>query len=177
MRFSFALLFALALVVASPSHAEPALKSSVTVAGPLIHVGDLFSDAGDSANDVLTQAPPPGMRVTYSAEWLRAIAQDHRLAWTPSSDFTQATVERATRVIDADSLVPLLLKAMPVNAKNAEAEINFDNPNIHIPVAAEASTDIAIDNLSLEPRSGRFSATVVVPAGAIDAQPDPITVS
>lgn len=175
MKFLVALLFAAALAIASPSRAESTLKTSVTVAGPLVRLGDLFTDAGDMASDVLTQSPPPGMRVTFSAEWLRAIAQDHHLAWTPSSDFTQATVERATRLINADNLVPLLLKAMPPTARGAETEIFLDNPNIRIAVAVEAGDDIAIDNVNLEPRSGRFSATVVAPAGAIDAQRHRIT--
>src|SRR5215469_6667296 len=113
MKLLFALVFAAAMAIALPSGAEPTLKTNVTVGGPLLHLGDLFTDTGAEADDVLTQSPPPGMRVTYSAEWLGAIAQDHRIAWTPSSEFTQATVERASRVIDADSLVPLLLKAMP----------------------------------------------------------------
>ncbi len=170
MKLTYAMLLAAGLAMASPSHAEPTLKSNVTVAGPLIRLGDLFTDAGSHANDVLSQSPPPGMRTTYSAEWLRAIAEEHHLAWAPSSDFTQAVVDRATRVIDAESLVPILLKAMPVGVKNAERDIQLDNPNLRISVASEASNDIGIDNLNLEPRSGRFSATVVAPAGAMDAQ-------
>ena len=159
------------LLVALPlsGQAAPQLQPSVTVTGNVVRLGDLFSDAGAGANDAVAPAPAPGMRVTYSAAWLDAIARDHHLDWAPASDFTQATVERASRAIDAEIIAQHLLDALALPAGTA-AEIRLDNTATRLIVPAEAADDIGVEGLNFDPRSGRFSAVIAAPAGAADAQ-------
>lgn len=170
MKF-LAALFALSIVLAAgAAQAGVTLKPEATVTGNLVRLGDLFADAGAAAKDPVAAAPPLGMRATYSAAWLRAIASEHHLAWSPASDFDQAAVTRATRSIEADTIAHRLLEAMAGSAAGGEAEIKLDNPAARLLVPAEASEAMAVDGLTLDARTGRFSAFVSAPPGAPDAQ-------
>ena len=168
---SFLASFVATLLLAFPlsGHAAPMLQPSVTVTGSVIHLGDLFSDAGANAGDAVAPAPAPGMRITYSAAWLDAIAREHHLEWAPASDFAQATVERASRAVGSDVIAQHLLEALAL-AAGTDAEIRLDNPATRFIVPAEAADDIGVEGLNFDPRSGRFSAVIAAPAGAADAQ-------
>jgi flagella basal body P-ring formation protein FlgA len=174
-KFLVPLLGALLLAVPAAGRAEPMLQPIVTVTGGIIHLGDLFSDTGAGAEDVVAPAPALGTRITYPAAWLSAVAREHHLDWLPASDFTQTTVERASRTIGADIIAQHLLDAMTPVVANADAEIHLDNSNERLIVPAEASDYISVDSLNLDQRSGRFSAFIVAPAGAADAQRQRVT--
>jgi flagella basal body P-ring formation protein FlgA len=150
--------------------ADTMLQPNVTVTGDTIHVGDLFSGAGAHAGEPVAAAPAPGTRVTYNADWLGAVAREHHLSWQPSSDFDQASVERATRIIDADTVAQRILTQVAADAANGDASVQFDNPGLRFIVPAEASDAMALDGLNLDPRSGRFSVYVTAPPNADDAQ-------
>lgn len=169
------LLAALAFVVPASGRAEPMLQPSVTITGSIIHLGDLFIDAGSNADDPVAPAPALGTRITYPAAWLGAIAREHHLDWSPASDFTQTTVERASRAIGTDIVVQHLLTAMAPTVSNAEAEIQLDNSGSRLFVPADASDDVLVDSVNLDQRSGRFSAFIVAPPGAPDAQRQRVT--
>ena len=166
-----AALFAVAIALSmGAAHAAVTLKPEVAVTGSVVHLGDLFADAGAEARDPVAAAPALGMRATYSAAWLRAVASEHHLAWSPASDFDQASVTRASRAIDADTIAHRLLEAMAGSAAGGNAEIKLDNPAARLLIPAEAGDALAVDGLTLDPRSGRFSAFVSAPPGAPDAQ-------
>ena len=150
--------------------ADTMLLPSVTVTGDTIHIGDLFRDAGPQASDPVAAAPVPGTRVTYNAAWLGSIAREHHLAWQPSSQFDQTSVERASRVIDADAVGQRILAAAEADAPNTDASIQLDNPGLRFIVPAEASDAMAIDGLTIDQRSGRFAVFVTAPANSDTAQ-------
>jgi flagellar basal body P-ring formation protein FlgA len=160
------------LIVAASGFARAAvtLNPSVTVAGGVVHLGDLFSNAGTDAREAVAGAPPLGMRATYSAAWLGALAREHHLAWTPASDFDQATVIRASRYIDGDAIAHRLLDAMAPAVGAGDAEVRLDNPALRLLVPAEANDDVAVDGLNLDKRSGRFTAFLSAPPDAADPQ-------
>lgn len=167
----FTLLLAAAiLITATPSQAQIMLRPSVTVTGNVIHLGDLFANAGLAADDTIAAAPALGMRATYSSAWLAAVAREHGLDWAPASEFNQSVVERASRLIGADAIAQRLLQNLAPNVQGADAEIRFDSSSLRLFVPAEAQDDIAIDGLNFDQRTGRFSAFVSAPAGATDAQ-------
>lgn len=174
-RFFVPLLAVLLSALPCVGRAETMVQPNVTITGNVIRLGDLFTDAGASANDPVAPAPPLGMHTTYSAAWLGAIAHDHHLDWTPSSDFDQATVERASRAINADVITQHLQNAMAPTLGSAEFVIHLDNPGLRLLVPSEASDDMTVDGLNLDPRGGRFSAFVTAPPGAADAQRQRVT--
>lgn len=150
--------------------ADTMLQPNVTVTGDTIHVGDLFSDAGPHASEPIAAAPAPGTRVTYNAAWLAAVAREHHLSWQPSSDFDQASVERATRIIDADTVAQRILSQVAAGTPNSDASVQFDNPGLRFIVPAEASDAMALDSMTVDPRTGHFSVFVTAPPNASDAQ-------
>lgn len=170
MRRVLLLVAAFALALPGTLFADPMLQPNVKLMGDTIHIGDLFSDAGAHAGDPVAPAPAPGTRVTYNAAWLGAIAREHHINWTPSSDFDQASVERATRIIDADTVAQRILQEIAPSAQSGDASVQLDNPGLRFIVPAEASDAMAVDGLTVDPRSGRFSAFVTAPPNAANAQ-------
>ena len=157
-------LVATILFAASSAFGAPMLRPSVTVDAPVIKLGDLFADAGALANDPIAPAPAPGMRTTFTSDWLAAMAREHRLPWTPSSAYDQAIVERASRSIGADRIAQEILGEIGSRQRVDDAELQLDNPGLRLVVAADAPDVVAIDGLTVDPRSGRVSAFVSAPA-------------
>ena len=166
------LILATALAAVSPSlaFADTMLLPSVTVTGDTIHVGDIFRDAGPHANDPVAPAPAPGTRATYNAAWLGSVAREHHLTWQPSSEFDQTSVQRASRTIDADTIRQRILAAVAADTPNSDASIQLDNPGLRFIVPAEASDEMALDGLNVDPHTGRFSVFVTAPANSNNAQ-------
>ncbi|HEY1503443.1 MAG TPA: flagellar basal body P-ring formation chaperone FlgA [Stellaceae bacterium] len=150
--------------------ADTMLLPSVTVTGDTIHIGDIFRDAGVHADDPVAPAPAPGTRATYNAVWLGSVAREHHLTWQPSSAFDQTSVERASRIVDADAVGQRILSAVAADAPNTDASIQLDNPGLRFVVPTEASDAMAIDGLNLDQRTGRFSVFVTAPANSNTAQ-------
>ena len=170
-RILASLLLLIVAFTAERAVAEPALRPSAVVAGTVIRLGDLFADAGAAASDVVAPAPPPGSRTMFNANWLAATAREHHLAWEPASRFDQAVVERATRSIGADVVIARLHEEIAQRRPGEDLELQLDDRAVRLLIPAEASDDIAVDDLSIEPRSGRFSVLVTAPAGSAEAAP------
>lgn len=167
---ALALLAATALA-AVPARAEPMLRAAVTVDSDVVRLGDLFSGAGAHAADVVAPAPPPGSRTLFDAAWLAAAAREHQLDWHPASPFDQASVERATRVIDGEVVMKTLRAALARRQSIDGAQLRLDNPELRLLVPANAPDSLAIENLTLDPRTGRFSAAVTVSGDSVPPQP------
>jgi flagella basal body P-ring formation protein FlgA len=170
MRKFFILAASLAALSPSLAFADTMLLPSATVTGNTIHIGDIFRDAGPHASDPVAPAPALGTRVTFNAAWLGSIAREHHLAWQPSSDFDQTSVERASRTIDADTVGQRILAAAAADTPDGDATIQLDNPGLRFIVPAEASDAMTIDGLNVDPRTGRFSVFVTAPANGDNAQ-------
>lgn len=170
-----ALAFLALLVGMDGAAAQPTLRAAATVASDVIRLGDLFSDAGPHADDVVAPAPPPGSRTIFNAQWLATTASEHQLDWEPQSRFEQASIERATRVIGADAVVSRLLDEIGRHQSIDGAELQLDDPGFRFVVAKEASNTIAVEGLTIDPRSGRFSALLQAPAEDAAAEQRRIT--
>jgi flagella basal body P-ring formation protein FlgA len=170
IRLPAALLAALVCLGTASAVAEPALRPVATVSGPVVRLGDLFSDAGAHGADAVAPAPPPGSRTLFDAAWLAATASAHQLAWQPASRFDQASVERAARVVTADRITARLLAEIAKREPVDGAEIELDDAGLRLLVAAEAPDTIAVEALAVDARNGRFTALVSAPAGDPDAE-------
>jgi len=163
-RIAATLLLAACAFAAAPALGQ-SLKPAATVAGSVVRLGDVFADAGNHAGDAIAPAPPPGMRITYGADWLQSVAREHRLAWTPRSAYDQVTIERASRDIDSDAIQRQMMSEIAARQPVADAQLELDNPALHLVVAAEAPETIAVDGLTIDQRNGRVAASVSAPAG------------
>ena len=163
------------LVGIAGAAAQPTLKAASTVASDVIRLGDLFSDAGPHAADVVAPAPPPGSSTIFNAQWLASTAREHNLDWEPQSRFEQASVARATRIIGTEAVIGRLLDEIGRRQSVDGAELQLDNPALRLVVAKEASDAIAVEGLVIDPRSGRFSAILQAPAENAAAEQVPVT--
>jgi flagella basal body P-ring formation protein FlgA len=152
------------LLAALPAAAAPMLRAAVTVDAATIRLGDLFTGVGAHADDVVAPAPPPGSSTIFDANWLAAVAQEHGLDWQPGSAYDRATVERATRVVDAAAVLDRLRQALGRTEPLGDAQVKLDNAAFRLLVAKDAPDTIAVEDLSVDPRSGHFSALVAAPA-------------
>ena len=176
IRLSAALaLLGTALLAALPVAAAPALRVTAAVEGSVIRLGDLFTDAGAHAGDVVAPSPPPGSSTIFDANWLADAAREHDIAWEPASRFDRATVERATRIVASDEILDRLRKEIALSQPIDRAQLSLDNPAFHLMVAKEAPDAIAVEGLSVDPRSGRFSAFVSAPADDPTAERQRVT--
>lgn len=160
----FACLILAAALAAAPALGQT-LRPAVTATGSVLHLGELFAGAGEHANDTVAPSPPPGMRITFGADWLAAVAREHGLDWTPRSSFDQVAVVRASRDIGSDAIAQQMMTALAQREPTADAELVLDNPALALVVPADAPQAIAVDGLELDRRSGRVSAIVSAPAG------------
>jgi flagellar basal body P-ring formation protein FlgA len=155
-------LAALFLILTLPlsAAAAPLLKPAVTVREPVIRLGDLFDGVGERAEVAVASAPPPGSHMVLSSTWLAALAESQHVDWQPSSRLDQVVVDRASREIGADEISQRLLDALAARTSIASAELKLDAPSPRLVVAAGDTRPLAVDRLSFDTRSGRFSALV-----------------
>lgn len=170
IRFILFCLTAVALGAGASAHAEATLRPVALVHGSVIRIGDLFSDAGSHAADVVAPAPPPGARTIFDAPWLAAAAREHHVDWHPASQVEQAAVERASRLVPTDTVTATLLDQIRSRQPFDEGEIQLDNPALRLVAAAEAPDSIGVEGMNLDTRTGRFSALISAPANDADAE-------
>jgi flagella basal body P-ring formation protein FlgA len=159
----------IALIIAALWTASPAAGATlvpvVTVAAPVVHLGDIFTDAGIHADETAAPSPPAGTRITYGADWLAGVAREHGLDWKPGSSLDQVTIVRSSRVIDGDAIVQQLMAEIAARQPVENAELYLDNPGLTFVVPTEAAQGIAIDGLTIDRHTGRVSAFVSAPPG------------
>lgn len=157
----------------TPAHAEsPELRPVVAVNAADLRIGDLFAGAGSHAGEIVAAAPAPGTRIVLDASWLAATAQAHGLAWQPASDAVTTEVTRTASIIDQSEITRQLLAAIAPG--NSDAQIALDaRVKLYVPVGTD--TRLAIDNLQVDPTSGRFNADLRAAAG--DSASDPVHVA
>jgi len=161
MTRTLAALFVLLMLPLSAA-AAPLLKPEVTVREPVIRLGDLFDGVGERAGVAVAVAPPPGSHMVLNSTWLAALAESQQIGWQPTSRFDQVVVDRASREIGADEISQRLLEALSERTPATNAELKLDMPAPHLTVAASEKRPLTVDGLTLDPRSGRFSAFVSV---------------
>lgn len=140
------------------------LKDAVIVEEPYIFLGDLFSNVGPKANAKIAYAPQPGKRAQFDAKWLYRIAQAYGLKWRPLTLKTRAVVERASQEIFRDEIEDALIARIQEQGYRNNFEIEFGNRSLKIHVATNEEATIDIAGLSINRSTGRFVATLVIPA-------------
>ena len=169
-RRTLAIGAALAALIATaslPSFADtiPLLRDQATVIDGEVRLGDLFSNVDRDAARVVAAAPAPGSRTIFDAEQLMAIAAANGIAWQPRSRFDRITVERESRTVDVHEIERRLSDAMAAQSGRVEFEVEVDNrqQTVYLPVGAEVRMEI--ENLRVDPRGRRASATLLTPNG------------
>jgi len=167
--------FVLSLMTAAPAAAnglddELQLNTSITVTGPNVLLGDVFTGYLSRPEKVVAQAPRPGQRMTLTAEWLSKLAHTYGLAWQPTSGYDRAVVYQPGQTIAAAEIVAavkaeLIAKGMPANYSVTPAA---QLPSVTI--AASAIAGVGVREAFFDTQSKTFSAVVEIPPGTPNAQ-------
>lgn len=173
----FGLIVVLTAAAASQSQAAPTSpeqpvlrRDTVVVNSDMIRLGDLFEGAGDKAETPVAYAPSPGRRALFDARWLFRVAQGYGLDWRPASLHEKVTVERDSTIVDRQDIEQHILHALANEGVNIDqASVRLSNPMLQLHMPADANPDLRIEDITYDPRRGRFAALVNVSAeGASD---------
>jgi len=160
MRYAVLLAAALAQPAAAAS-----LRPFTTLSQPLVHLSDLFDDAG--SDRVLGPAPQPGGRILVEAAQLAAIAQQFGVDWRPSSGADRIVIERPGRALPREDALAALREALAASGVSAESEV--DLPAFAPPmVPSDGTASAKIGQLDYDPLTGRFTALLSVTADGME---------
>ena len=162
-RFTaFCLVALAAAAAATPVAAEPHLRQRVTVEGPLVTLGDLFSGAGAAAGTAVFQSPDPGTTGQVSASRILAAAAAHGLS-DVAYDTAKVSVTRASRIVVEDEIRHAIAEAAAEEvAPGTGLEVEIDRLDEALHIEPDALAPLAVDRLDFDPATGRFSAVVSV---------------
>jgi len=156
---------------AEPAVASPlSLRHHVTVEGGSVRLGDMFdgldeTNAGVGGETVVAYAPQPGRRAIFDANWLSRIAQRLRLNWRPTTRLDRVVVERASTTINAEDIRNALREEIKASGNTEDFDLELANRNLVVHIDANLPATIEVVQLVTEPRRGKFSAVIAVPAG------------
>ena len=146
------------------SRAAARLNGSVSVVGPEILLGDLFSGIGELAEVVIAKAPPPGRQVTLDARWLWRVARAYKLNWQPLGEKDVSIVRRQSDMVArADVEQAILSRLIELGAED-DMSVTMGNRMLRLHVAIGQIPSVAVDDIVYDPRSRRFSAVLRAPA-------------
>ncbi len=146
------------------------LQESVTVNSRRIRLGDIFINTGDKASAVIAYAPEPGKKAIFDARWLYRVARIYRLDWKPESVADRSVVIRQSVVIDRAEIEDQILAALANKDLGDNISVELNNRMMRLYVPGDASATIAVEDVIYEPRTQRFSAIIVAPAGSPEAK-------
>lgn len=152
-----AILFA---TLAAPCAQAAMLRPMTTLQSNVVRLSDLFEDAGQHANLALGPSPAPGQSITVEAPQLAYIAREFGVAWRPSSEGDRAVLQRPGVPLARESVIGVVRAALD-NAGAGAGELDLGAFSAPL-VAPEAHAQPAVEQLSFDAASGRFTAGIVV---------------
>ena len=147
-----------------PAGPEVNLRTAVIVEDNYITLGDLFENAGPNASKKIAYAPAPGKRMTFDGKWLFRVASAYKLNWRPFAPNMRTVVERASQVIQRDEIHDALVQALRDRGAGTNVDIELATNMTGLNIAADSASTVGIEGMSYDLGTGRFVATIAVPA-------------
>ena len=141
------------------------LRESITVNSKLVRLGDLFTVTGEKGGIAVAYAPLPGKRAVFDARWLYRVARAYNLKWRPLSVQDQIVVERESQVILHDEIEDHIRAALIERGAEPNTRIELSNRMMRLYVPGNVAATVAVEDISFESRTGRFTAILAAPAG------------
>ncbi|PCJ57568.1 MAG: flagella basal body P-ring formation protein FlgA [Rhodospirillaceae bacterium] len=164
-RITRTLLFLAVCVVLTPAvWAKPILQEHALIEGDIIHLGDLFKNAGDKADIAIAKAPAPGARIVLDAKRLTSIARAYKFPWRASSRFAHIIVERSGKPVPQEAIETALKKALREQGALENMLIALSSRESRVYVPMDRLATVAVKHLEYNKRSQFFSAILVSPA-------------
>lgn len=158
------LAFCLAGIPPAWAAPAPVLKAQVGVAGPLVTIGDMFTNPGKLSGTALFRSPAPG-----TSGFVDIAAVRTAVAAVGFSDFNDQNVQRVrvsrlATPVDAKMLTGLIdadLKARGILSTGMTAQMQFDQVLVNLNAAATPDP-VQLVNLRYMPQSGSFAARFIL---------------
>lgn len=159
---------------ATPGHAldldrKPVLRSSVTVKGDLVTVGDFFEGAGTVAGTAIFRAPDLGHSGTVPAKDVVAAAKAAGLFDASIGTVSNIVVTHEARQITQDDIRRLIGDAALKQAdlpNGSTLDLAFDQPFETRNTDANSGDPLRLAGLTFSAVTGRFEAVVVFDVGS-----------
>jgi flagella basal body P-ring formation protein FlgA len=146
------------------------LNEAIIVEEAHILLGDLFTNVGNKSKIKIAYSPQPGMRSQFDAKWLYRVARAYGLKWRPLTRKTRAFVERDSQEIYRDEIEDTIKTIIKTRGYDGDFEIAFGNPSMKIRIPTNMPSTIDVAGLSINTATGRFVATLVIPANTPGAK-------
>lgn len=142
-------------------------NSQVEVASEVVRLGDLLSGLpAAQAGIVVAHAPVPGGTLSFAQSDIIAMAARHGVAWQPLHGApTVVTVTRAAEMISTDVITRAVARALHAQGLPFDSDIELTSAVRGVPVAFGTPDPVGVTDVTLDQRSGRFTATLELPAG------------
>lgn len=154
------------VAAASAAPAEVRLRETLVVEGTVITLGDIFEGVGGGAAAAfVASAPPPGQRLLLRSGILQSLAARHGIRWRRPERAMRIEVTRAGDVVPRTVILAALKAAIQDLGVPGPLEIELRDHRRKLVVAKGSDVTVGIERLNFDRRSGRFTATLLAPAG------------
>ncbi|WP_425063036.1 flagellar basal body P-ring formation chaperone FlgA [Pyruvatibacter mobilis] len=148
---------------------EAVLRTRAVVTGDTVTLGDLFLNAGDTADRPVSRAPAPGERAAIAAGHVVNAARAAGLLWPNHERYTHLIVQRdgvevsadMQRDAVADAIMRSQATAAPADVRYA---VSFEKTPRALHVARGTTPEAVVAGLEYDARTGLFTARVTTPA-------------
>lgn len=141
------------------------LKSSSTIAGSVITVGDVFDGIEqDKADHILGPSPKPGQHITLNARTLTRIAMAMDLKWRASEITDHITLKRGATIIDQDMIIEAVKGSLGEKGLDGNFRLQLFTENPQMLLSPEVSGTIEIGSLEYSPTNNIFEAHIYAPS-------------
>jgi flagella basal body P-ring formation protein FlgA len=168
----FALIALLPVAAAAQNasaNAVPALRSSVTVTGDVVLIGDLIENAGAAADVAIFRSPDLGTKGTVSTASIVEAIRPHQLIDIDTRGLAEVIVTRASRPISVQEMSASIALALAGQFGLGEARnisVYYDRDLRTVQVEPGAIGQLQVLSLNYDPRSTRFDAMLDLPSSA-----------
>ncbi len=166
MKQIFAMLFAVVVFIVAVAAEAATLRDEALIQGDRVTLGDLFDGLPpDQAGTAIARAPALGQTVTLDSRWLSRLAQAHGIDWDTTAGALRIAVSRPSHRLDAAMISGFLRETLAARLSGDRFELTIDNRSLEVHLPIDAPPTLAIEGLTFDPVGGRFSGTLVAPAG------------
>ncbi len=141
------------------------LKSRIAVDGATITLGDLFANAGDKSDLVVTAAPAPGRSLVLSPRRLMSLVRKHKMSWRPQPGLRKIIVRRNSNLVSRQDLTAAIVEALAATQGHDRFMVRLLNRRLEIHVPTTQLPTVEVVDFDFDPVSRRFLAVVSAPAG------------
>ena len=158
--FIAALVLSLISVSAFAAADANELTGNTLIKGDFVTVGDLFTNAGRNADHVLAPAPEVGKPLILSKDDLQRVADAFHLDWNASDDTQSVSLSRDAVAITKEDIADALAKSELKDKVTLDASFDVHDFAKPIVLDGQAVPELAIGDVSFDPSTEKFSATL-----------------